>query len=250
MDAAEALPPWPSRAALFLDLDGTLLEIADHPRLAVASARLRSLLPALPGIADGAVAVISGRPLEEVDRILAPHAFVAAGVHGLERRDASGRRRSAAVPEHLPADVRECVGRFAARHAGVLLEDKALSLAVHYRARPELEPAIHTFAAELQQRLPEHVEVLLGKKVLEIKPSVMNKGDAIRAFMQEPPFAGRCPVFVGDDVTDEAGFAAVNALEGISIKVGAGATAAAWRLADVGAVLGWLERVAVRRVGS
>src|SRR5690606_33003286 len=121
-------------------------------------------------------------------------------------------------------------------------EDKGLAFAVHYRSRPELEPQIHRFVGELQEALPADVEILLGHSVFEIKPGVTNKGSAIGAFMEEPPFAGRTPVFVGDDVTDEMGFHTVNALNGISIKVGAGVTAAAWRLEGVEAVLAWLER--------
>lgn len=243
---AAAPPPWPPRPALFLDLDGTLLEIADHPERVVPSARLRALLPALPLATDGAVALISGRRIEELDRILAPHSFVAAGVHGLQRRDGQGRMLPAAV-ERLPDAVRERVDAFVADHPGLMLEDKHVSLAVHYRARPELETEIHRFVDELQSLLPSDVEMLLGRKVVEIKPSVANKGEAIRAFMAEPPFAGRTPVFVGDDVTDEAGFRAVNELGGESIKVGQGATDAHWRLANVRAVLGWLEDVVTRR---
>ncbi len=245
MTDAAVLPPWPSRPALFLDLDGTLLEIEDHPRLAAASARLSALLPALPAATDGAVALVSGRSIEDIDRILAPHAFVAAGVHGLQRRDAAGRLSAAA--DTIPSAARERVRAFAERHR-LLLEDKGMSLALHYRNRTELEAEVHAFVEALQAQLPSDVEVLLGHKVVEVKPSVMNKGDAIRAFMEEAPFRGRTPVFAGDDVTDELGFAAVNALGGVSVKVGEGTTAARWRLHDVSAVLGWLESLVVRSV--
>lgn len=241
MSDPDALPPWPSRPALFLDLDGTLLEIAEHPQHVMPTARLRALLPKLPVSTQGAVALISGRSIADVDRILAPHSFVVAGVHGLERRDAEGRILSAAGDGGLPPDLREALGAFAARHAGLWLEDKRLSLAVHYRSRPELEGEVRRFVESLEARLPADVEILQGRKVLEIKPRVADKGEAIRAFMAEPPFSGRTPVFVGDDVTDEAGFRAVNELGGVSVKVGSGATSADWRLANVEAVLGWLE---------
>jgi trehalose 6-phosphate phosphatase len=122
-----------------------------------------------------------------------------------------------------------------------------MALAVHYRSRPELEPDVHRFVAELQRELPPDVEILLGNRVFEIKPGVMDKGSAIDAFMEEAPFVGRTPVFVGDDVTDEAGFRAVNAAGGVSVKVGAAATIAEWRLADVDAVLAWLERAVAAR---
>ncbi len=113
-----------------------------------------------------------------------------------------------------------------------------MSLALHYRGRPELEDAVHQFVADLD--LPATAERLRGRKVVEIKPGQMNKGTAIRAFMSEPPFAGRTPVFAGDDVTDESGFAVVNELGGVSVKVGDGATAADWALPGVPHVLEWL----------
>jgi trehalose 6-phosphate phosphatase len=235
------MPPWPPRPALFLDLDGTLLELADHPSLVIASPRLKALLPELPRITDGAVAVISGRRIEDLDRVLAPHSYVAAGVHGLERRDGSGRVQSAGDAASLQG-VRAVVDEFVAAHAGLWIEDKGAAVAVHYRSRPELEPDVHRFVGDLQGRLPPDIEILLGHSVFEIKPGVADKGSAIKAFMDERPFTGRTPVFAGDDVTDEAGFRTVNELGGVSVKVGAGETAARWRLADVESVLAWLER--------
>lgn len=229
-------------------MDGTLLELAEHPSRVVVTPRLRALLPELPRITGGAVAVISGRRIEDLDRILAPHSYVAAGVHGLERRDASGRLlTSGGTPQSL-AEVRALVDEFVESRTGLWVEDKGAAFAVHYRSRPELEPEVHCFVGELQDRLPPDVEVLLGHSVFEIKAGVVNKGSAIAAFMAEPPFHGRTPVFVGDDVTDEAGFAAVNDLGGVSVKVGQGPTAARYRLDGVGAVLAWLED-AVRAAG-
>jgi trehalose 6-phosphate phosphatase len=234
------LPPWPSRPALFLDLDGTLLEIAAEPHLAEPSARLHALLPILRPATGGAVALISGRTIVELDRLLAPHRFAAAGIHGLERRDGSGRLSSAAVDGALLAPVRFALSAFAASHAGLALEDKRLTLALHYRLRPDLEPRVSEFVHALE--LPSSLEVLRGRMVFEIKPAGTNKGAAISHFMNESPFRGRTPVFIGDDVTDEAGFAVVNALDGVSIKVEAGETTARWRLRGVDAVLEWLER--------
>ncbi|HEX5418519.1 MAG TPA: trehalose-phosphatase [Gammaproteobacteria bacterium] len=240
------LPPWPSRPALFLDLDGTLLEIAERPEEVAPSARLRALLPALPGATGGAVAVISGRCIEDIDRILAPYSYIAAGVHGLQRRGGNGVVQSPPEAGRLPEWIRENLEELAVRCPGLLVEDKGLSVALHYRARPELETAIRRFVERLQMQLPTGIEILLGRKVVEIKPSVMNKGAAIRAFMEEPPFSERTPVFVGDDVTDESGFNVVNGLGGITVKVGDGATEAGWRLANVSAVLGWLEHAVSR----
>lgn len=235
-------PPWPSRAALFLDLDGTLVEIVRHPSLTEASPRLRRLLPRLPALCDGAVAVISGRRIEDVDRILAPHSFLAAGVHGLERRGVDGSFSSFEPGESL-AQMRRKVEPFVARHEGVWIEDKKTAFAVHYRGRPELEDDVHRFVGELQQQTPPDIEILLGNCVFEIKPGAFDKGRAIELFMTEPPFAGRTPVFIGDDVTDETGFRSVNAMGGVSVKVGDGPTIARWRLADTDAVLDWLERL-------
>jgi trehalose 6-phosphate phosphatase len=234
-----AWPPWPESPALFLDLDGTLVEIVDHPSLTAASPSLRELMPKLPLVCGGAVAVISGRRIEEVDRVLAPHTYLAAGVHGLQRR-AHGRAISSIDVGASLASARRKVEPFVAAHGGVWIEDKGLAFAVHYRARPELEPDVHRFVGALQRELPSDVEVLLGNRVFEIKPGVTDKGRAIEAFMEEPPFAGRTPVFIGDDVTDEAGFRSVNALGGVSIKVGTAPTLAVWRLSNVDAVLTWL----------
>lgn len=241
-------PPWPAKPALFLDLDGTLVEIVDHPDSAAASPRLRALLGELPAATGGAVALISGRRIEELDRILAPHAYVAAGVHGLQRRSSDGRVVPAADAQDVLRPARAMLEPLAAAHDGLWIEDKGAALALHYRNRPELESEIHSTAADLQDNLPPDVELLLGNKVLELKPRVMNKGSAIAAFMDEAPFAGRTPVFLGDDVTDEAGFRVVNALGGVSVKVGSGDTLALWRLADVEAVLGWLERAVEGRL--
>lgn len=239
---ATGSPPWPRRPALFLDLDGTLVEIEEHPSITEASPRLRRLLPKLPEACAGAVAVISGRRIEEVDRILAPHVYPAAGVHGLERRGGDGRVASFEPSESL-AQMHRKVEPFVRRHDGVWIEDKVTAFAVHYRARPELEDDVLLFVGELQRDAPSEVEILLGNRVFEIKPGIASKGLAIELFMGEPPFAGRTPVFVGDDVTDEAGFRAVNALGGVSVKVGNAPTIARWRLGGTGDVLGWLEQL-------
>jgi trehalose 6-phosphate phosphatase len=236
---APMLPPWPSRPALFLDLDGTLLEIAAEPHLVEPSRHLHALLPLLRPATGGAVALVSGRTIAELDRLLAPHRFAAAGIHGLEHRDGSGRLSSTAIDGTLLAPVRAAISEFVARHAGLALEDKWLTLALHYRQRPDLEPQVSEFVHALG--LPPELEVMRGRMVFEIKPDSMNKGAAISRFMSEPPFQGRTPVFIGDDVTDEAGFAVVNELGGVSIKVDAGETVAHWRLRGVDAVLEWLE---------
>jgi trehalose 6-phosphate phosphatase len=242
---ASTRPSWPRRPALFLDLDGTLLEFAHEPSAVSASRRLIALLERLPAVTHGATAVVSGRPIDELDELLQPHRLPAAGVHGLQRR--SGHEASASpvrirVEKELE-EVRPRLDAFVREHAGTFVEDKGFGLALHYRKRPELDGAVDALAARLRDELPLKLELLRGNKVLEVKPSGFDKGAAIRAFMQEPPFRGRTPVFIGDDVTDETGFRVVNELGGVSVKVGSGATVAKSRLSDVSAVLRWLEEL-------
>lgn len=231
-------PPWPPEPAVFLDLDGTLIEIAQRPDEVKRSARLDALLARLPGATGNAAAIVSGRTVADLDGLLAPHRLPVAGIHGLERRRADGKVIRAPVALDWMQGARDAMEGFAAAHPGLLLENKGASLALHYRGRPELEDAVQQFVADLD--LPAAAERLQGRKVMEIKPRQMNKGMAIRAFMHEPPFAGRTPVFAGDDVTDETGFAVVNELGGVSVKVGTGATAANWSLPCVSDVLDWL----------
>jgi len=235
------LPDWPSRSALFLDLDGTLLEFADQPDAVEPSSRLRNVLGRLSRLEHGAVAFVSGRTIEELDRLLAPHRFALAGVHGNERRDSQGRFARSPANIAVLNEVLTVLRRFEASNAGVIVEDKTISVALHYRQRPDLGAAIERVASELTDGLPTDYELLRGSMVVEIKPAGVNKGSAIRAFMSEAPFAGRTPVFIGDDITDEAGFRVVNELGGVSIKVNSGDTVAKWYLRDVDAVLAWLE---------
>lgn len=238
-----SMPPWPARPALFLDVDGTLIEIADDPESVVVPNRLKVLFEKLASATDGAIALISGRPIEQIDRLLAPSRLPIAGVHGLERRAADGRLTQQAQFRDLLDPLRGPLTAFVHDHPGLLLEDKHFGFALHYRRRPELQTLVQQFVDGLGSRLPDGLGLLRGRMVVEIKPDGTDKGKALQAFMREPPFAGRTPVFIGDDVTDEAGFATVNALGGVSVKVGAGASAAHCRLTGVDAVLDWLECV-------
>ena len=241
-------PPWPPEPAVFLDLDGTLIEIARRPDAVRRTPRLDALLARLPAATGNAVAVVSGRGIADVDRLLTPFRLPVAGIHGLERRSADGMVHRVPVNLDWIHDAHEAMQHFAAAHPGLLLENKSASLALHYRGRPELEDTVQQFVADLD--LPAAAERLRGRKVIEIKPRQMNKGTAILAFMCEPPFAGRTPVFAGDDVTDESGFAAVNEHDGVSVKVGAGSTAANWSLPGVSDVLDWLTEAVSGRPSS
>lgn len=241
MTEEELDPAWPEHAALFLDLDGTLLEFAETPDGVEITERFKALLRRLDRVEHGAIAFVSGRTIARLDELLAPHRFALAGVHGGERRRPTGQLAPASADSAALDPVRERLRQFVAENEGILIEDKDISLAVHYRQHPGLAAAVEKLGTNLAEELPSGWEILQGNHVLEIKPSGLDKGAAIREFMREAPFAGRTPVFIGDDVTDEAGFRAVNELGGVSVKVNSGQTEACWHLSDVDAVLGWLE---------
>lgn len=229
--------------ALFLDVDGTLLHFADRPECVEVSDHLRAVLAALlPGL-GGAIALISGRRLGDIDRLFAPLVLPAAGLHGLEHRNAEGVVDVLGRPEMLDP-LRGPLSGFAGMHAGVQLEDKGRAIALHYRRAPEQGAAARHLVGQLLARHGEGLRVIEGKMVLEIKPALADKGQAVRGFLAEAPFRGRCPVFIGDDTTDEDAFVAVNALGGYSIRVGdLPGTQARFRLADVDAVIAWLENL-------
>lgn len=234
---------WPRHPALFLDLDGTLVEFAEVPHGVELSSRLRELLERFAAFEDYAVAFVSGRTIEELDSLLSPHRFALAGVHGNERRGFSGRVAGSLADTRVLDQFRAVLRRIAAEHPGVVVEEKRIGLALHFRRRPELSEKIRELGLELAESLPPGYEILQGKMMIEITPAALDKGKAILEFMREAPFAGRTPVFIGDDVTDEAGFHAVNELGGLSVKVNHGPTAARWRLPNVDAVLSCLEKV-------
>jgi trehalose 6-phosphate phosphatase len=199
----------------FLDVDGTLLEIKPRPEEVASDEALRSLLRMLSDATGGALALISGRKIEDVDRIFAPLVLAAAGLHGAELRLPDGTRTFA---ERAIMDAARPILRdFASAREGVWVEDKGATLAVHFRQRPELEPEVLHF---MRQLASDGLAVQEGKMVAELKEMRHDKGKAIEFLAGVPPFAGRRPVFIGDDVTDESGFQAVNALGGISIRIG------------------------------
>ena len=227
-------------AAFFLDIDGTLLDIAATPK-AVHTARADcTLVAALYDKAQGALALVSGRSLAMIDELFAPLRLPAAGQHGVERRDARGRVHRPPFSNEVFAAAAAMIGGFAQRHAGLVFEHKGYSMALHYRLAPQLAGAAHAVVREAARAVGENVEVQHGKMVAELKPAGYDKGRAIQAFMREKPFAGRTPVFLGDDLTDEDGFRVVGRMGGHSIKIGPGATAARWRLPHPAAARAWL----------
>ena len=236
-----APPPLHCGQALFLDFDGTLVEIAPTPGLVQVPAELPHLLGELVDRLGGAVSVVSGRPLDQLARMLAPYAGAIAGDHGLERRYGDGNVTHCPAPPKL-AEARSVLAEFAARHDGVLLEDKSVSLALHYRQAPAARASCRALVQHLARERGGAFEALDGKMVIELMPRSSGKGRAIADFLANAPFHGRLPVFIGDDITDEDGFAVVNRLGGVSVHVGCGATIARHRLATVGDVWAWLAR--------
>ena len=236
-------PDW----ALFLDFDGTLVDFAPRPDQVRPVPDLAAMLRRAAEALDGALAVVTGRPIREIDHWLDERVAAVAGVHGAERRSADGRL-AAAAPDGLPPPVeaeaaraRERLAEVADANAGVVFEDKGCAFALHYRAAPERGAACVDAAKALASPA---FEVLTGAALVELRRRGVHKGAAIAAFMGEPPFAGRTPVFVGDDVTDEDGFRTVNDLGGVSVLAGpARPTEARHRLPGVAAVLAWLRGV-------
>ena len=233
----------PARTAFFLDVDGTLLGFKDHPQDVVADAALLALLERLRGAAGGALALISGRMIADLDRIVAPLILPAGGVHGAELRFADGREQvggGARVPA-IRAEAQAYV-----ECAGLWLEAKGQStFAIHYRRAPEREGEVLKFLDGLIAG--QNLMVQAGKMVAEVKPADVDKGTAIARQMETAPFAGRVPLFMGDDLTDEHGFRAVLAMGGVAIKVGEGPTLAARRLAGPDAVRAFLGHVCRKR---
>jgi trehalose 6-phosphate phosphatase len=236
-------------AALLIDVDGTLLEIAPRPEQVEVPPGLPDLLQLLAGERGGALALISGRPIADLDRLFQPWQGAAAGLHGIERRTAEGNwagggnseadRAAAAALERL----RPALAALTEQRPGIWLEDKGRTLALHYRAAPDAGAAIRDATLRLLRAHSDALRLIPGKMVVEFQPRHHGKGSAIAAFIEEPPFRGRVPVFLGDDTTDEEGFAEVNRRGGISIRVGppAGDSAAIYQLPSVTAARDWLS---------
>lgn len=241
MTLAEILYP---SCALFLDFDGTMVDLAPQPSAVQVPQPLIAALRDLNDYLQGAVAVISGRPIEQIDGFLRPVRLPVAGVHGAERRGADGTLHL--LNTHPLDHIEECACTLAAQNPGLLVENKRGSIALHYRQRPELEELC---LRTMQQAVDESpgLTLLRGKMVVEAKPGGASKGHAIEAFLAEPPFAGRRPVFVGDDITDEVGFSTVQRLGGLGIKVGEGATVAWRRLPDPATLRKELEAAVAAR---
>jgi trehalose 6-phosphate phosphatase len=230
------------RYALFFDFDGTLADIAERPDEVQVSDDTRSTLEALRAALQGAVAVISGREIHSVDHFLLPVQLAMSGVHGLTRRDAEGNVHAFVFDGNAIDAVASRLAPFVTAHPELLAERKAGAIALHYRQRPDLEEAARAAMRSAVTGL-DGFSLRAGKMVIEALAHESNKGAAIESFLAEPPFAGRVPVFAGDDVTDEDGFALVNSRQGISIKVGRGETQARYRAENTQELLSWLRKL-------
>jgi trehalose 6-phosphate phosphatase len=229
--------------ALFFDIDGTLLEIMEEPGAVHVPEDLPALLLQAQDAVEGALALVSGRPIAQMDALFKDTGLSASGLHGLEHRRAPGDTVQGLVSKRALVDARRRIRAFAAEHPGVIAEDKGLTLALHYRKAPQHYEAAAALMQALVDARPDDLVLLTGKMVFELKPPGFDKGRAIAAFMEEAPFRGRSPVFAGDDVTDEAGFSTVNAMNGCSIRIGSDCrpTEARFALADVTALRAWLQ---------
>jgi trehalose 6-phosphate phosphatase len=228
--------------ALFLDVDGTLLELAPTPDSVKVPASLRNTLHLASEGASGALALISGRSIDTLDHLFSPYVFPAAGKHGLERRDATGKLILPEINRHLLDPARAALNELQLSYSGLLLEDKGNALAFHYRGAPKYASLVHHTMQELIAPITDKFHLRPGKFVYEITPRGFSKRTAIESFMNEAPFARRIAVFIGDDVTDEDGFEAVNDMGGYSVRVGPiEQSAARYQFGSVQAVIAWLR---------
>jgi trehalose 6-phosphate phosphatase len=231
--------------SLFLDFDGTLVDFAATPDGVQPEPALRALLERLLDRLDGAVAIITGRRIASIDALLAPLRLPVAGLQGLERRSADGVIHRPAAPAAWLVPLRTRLRAHVESHPGLLLEDKEFSLAVHYRAAPRHEAVTRRWLQSLLTDWPEDARLLEGNCVFELRPGSSDKGTALEMFMAEVPFAGRRPIYLGDDDADLPAMRAARDRRGMAIAVGPRITALQ-RLKDPAAVRDWLEALAAR----
>jgi trehalose 6-phosphate phosphatase len=228
--------------ALFLDFDGTLVELAPQPEAVIVPPDLPPLLARLHDWMNGAIATISGRPIAEIDGFLAPVKLPASGAHGAELRETRGAEikvLGAQLSDPLRAQIKAIVAALEKRWPGLRTEDKGTSFAVHYRHAPEAEADLRAAFDALS--FTNGWQLLTGHRVFEVKARGWNKGTAIRRMMESTSFAGRRPIFIGDDRTDLDGMEAARGLGGDGVAVGGLDADVAWSLSDPAAVRAWLK---------
>ena len=242
--AGRALASTPSRYALFLDLDGTLLDIAATPSEVVVPLGLTALLARITEGLDGALAILSGRQLEEIDALLAPLKLVGAGVHGAELR-VSAAEPIVRVAASLPGSLIDQALQIANDMPGIIAEPKGPGLALHYRKAPELKAVLEARLRLLLSRYADALVLCPGRKLFEIIPAGHSKGTALETLLKLPPFAGRLPVMIGDDVGDVPALAAAQRRGGFGLRVaGEQFAASSADLAGPAGVLRWLHQLA------
>jgi len=216
---ASDLPDRLDGFCVFLDIDGTLLDLAGTPDAVIVPDGLQSDLRGLSARLGGALALVTGRTVDFVDRLFPGNGFFVAGLHGAELRTGE-----AGIPAFVADDGLEAakarMRRAAQAWPGVLVEDKGIAVAAHYRQAPVMERAVRALMEEIAASIGRGWTLQAGKFVLELRPAGRDKGDALKAFMERPPFVGRLPLAIGDDVTDEAMFRAANDAGGLSVGVG------------------------------
>ncbi len=241
-------PPLPTSKnewALFLDVDGTLAAFEPRPEQVVIPERTLSSLAQLKESMGGAVAIVSGRPIEQIDRLFTPLVLPAGGLHGLEWRNAQSCLIERPGPPHWHGDILAALRTFASENPGARVEDKSITLALHYRQAPDLHGAAQALAERLNTYGHTGLVIQTGKMIVEFRPQGADKGDAIARFLDQAPFAGRRPIFLGDDATDEHGFHVVKKAGGYAVRIGnEGETAADWCLPTVEDSGRWLADVA------
>ncbi|SAK63781.1 HAD family hydrolase [Caballeronia hypogeia] len=233
-----------AETAFFFDFDGTLVELASTPDGIFVPRSVPDILAALRRATNGAVAVVSGRGIDNIDSFLQMPDLPVAGMHGAERRDSNGDVQRIGFNDERLLRMEHALEKVVNSHPGMLLEIKGAALALHYRNASDREPVARAATQKLVAEYADAYVLQPGKMVYEIKPKDVDKGRAVRAYMSEPPFTGRKPVFIGDDLTDEKGFAVVNEFDGLSVKIGSGDTVARARIESVELLLDWLQVIA------
>jgi trehalose 6-phosphate phosphatase len=248
-----AAPPLISdlrRSAILLDVDGTILDIAASPQEVWVPKGLRPTLTRLVESTGGALALVSGRTINDIDLLFTPLQLPAIGVHGAEMRlNGQGEVQARVVPLSKPLKRR--LATVAELGPGILVEDKGFSLALHYRLAPDKGPAVLDAIGEICASAPEEpVEILPGKLVVDVKPAAVNKGTAVSELMRHRPFAGRRPIFIGDDTTDLAVFGVIPRLGGQAYSVGGIVADVDGHFETPETVRSWLTRVAAESLGA
>jgi len=234
--------PGIENTAIFLDVDGTLLDIAPRPQEVVVPAKLRGTLQKLYRNLGGAIAFVSGRPLSDIDRIFAPLRFPAVGGHGAELRPQHDGKIHTREHAQFDPQLKMALYEVTRIGPGIIFEDKDYSVALHYRLAPQLGGDVMDAVSAVWERFGKiPFEILPGKAVIEIKPRGFDKGSGLRALMEHAPFKGRRPVFIGDDVTDHAAFAALPEFSGIGFSVGGAVPGATFNFDGPDHVRQWLD---------